>query len=77
MHYVTRICHRMRKHKFDVTHADELLMDKEPVPPEHEKLCVDVSHHGGAGMHYVTRKYHQMQKHKFIVSCPEAFLWNP
>jgi hypothetical protein len=77
MHYMTRICHRMQKHKFDVTCPNALFMEAAPVPLEHEKLCVDVSCPRGVGMYYVTHRYHQMKKHKFVVNCPEAFLWNP
>jgi hypothetical protein len=77
MHYVTRICHQMQKHKFNVTRADALFLEAAQVPPEHETLCVDVLCRGRAGMHYVTHRYHRMQKHKFMISCPEAFLWNP
>jgi hypothetical protein len=67
----------MQKHKFDVTRADALFMETKPVPPEHEKLCENISRRRGARMHYVTRRYHRMEKHKFAISCPEAFLWNP
>jgi hypothetical protein len=42
MHYVTRICHQMQKHKFNVTRADALFFEAAQVPPEHETLCVDV-----------------------------------
>jgi hypothetical protein len=45
-------------------------METVPVPPEHEKYCIDVSRARGTVMHYVTRRFHQMQKHKFVVTCP-------
>jgi hypothetical protein len=47
-------------------------MESVPVPPEHEKYCVDVSHLGRTGMHYVTRRSHRMQKNKFGITSPEA-----
>jgi hypothetical protein len=33
-----------------------------PVPPKHEKLCVDISHLGRTGMHLVTRRFLWMRK---------------
>jgi hypothetical protein len=51
---------------------DPVFVESEPVPPEHEKYCVDVSHLGCTGMHYVTRRSHRMQKHKFGITCPDA-----
>jgi hypothetical protein len=43
-----------------------------PVPPEHEKLCVDISCLGRTGVHYVTHRSHRMQKNKFSTMCPEV-----
>jgi hypothetical protein len=36
MHYVTRISHRMQKHKFGVTGPGALFLESKPVPPKHE-----------------------------------------
>jgi hypothetical protein len=47
-------------------------MKSVPVPPKHEKYCVDVSCLERTGMHYMTHRFHQMQKHKFGTTCPEA-----
>jgi hypothetical protein len=41
-------------------------------PPEHEKLCIDVSRPRHARMHYVIFRSHRMQKHKFDVTYPGA-----
>jgi hypothetical protein len=54
MHYVTCRSHGMQKHKFDVMCPDALFMETSIVPPEHQKLCFDVSCPGRTGMHYVT-----------------------
>jgi hypothetical protein len=43
MHYVTRISHRMQKHKFGVMCPGTLFVETAPGPPEHEKLCIDIS----------------------------------
>jgi hypothetical protein len=69
MHYVTRRSHLMQKHMFSVTCSLALSMETNGGPPEHEKLCVDVSFHGRTGMHYMTRRSHLMQKHKFGITC--------
>jgi hypothetical protein len=72
MHYVTCRFHRMQKQKFNVTCPITNFVESVPVPPKHEKLCVDISLLGRTGMHYVTRGSLQMQKHKFGIMCPEA-----
>jgi hypothetical protein len=36
--------YRMQKHNFGVTSPGVIFVESIPVPPEHEKLCVDVSH---------------------------------
>jgi hypothetical protein len=69
MHYVTHRSHRMQKHKFYVTCPDVLLMETTSVPPEYEKLCVDVSWRRRTRMHYVNCRSHRMHKHKFDVTC--------
>jgi hypothetical protein len=43
-----------------------------PVPPEHEKYCVDVSGPRRTGINYVTGRSHRMQKHKFTITCPDV-----
>jgi hypothetical protein len=70
MHYVTRISHRMQKHKFGETCSVVLLVESVPVPAEHEKYCVDVLSPGHNRRHYVTHRSHLMQKHKFVLTCP-------
>jgi hypothetical protein len=72
MHYVAQRSHRMQKHKFSVTCPDSLFVDTAPGPPEHEKLCVDVSCPGCTRMHYMIRKSHWMQKHKFSMTAPDS-----
>jgi hypothetical protein len=67
MHYVTRRSHRMQKHKFGVTCPDVLFIKSIPVPPEHQKYCVDVSH---TGMHYMTHRSLRIKIHMFSVTCP-------
>jgi hypothetical protein len=62
------------KHKFGVSCPDALCMETVPVPPEHEKYCIDVSRPGSTRTHYVTRRSNQMQKHKFGVMCHYALL---
>jgi hypothetical protein len=47
-------------------------METAPGPPEHEKLCFDVSRPGGAEMHYMTQRSHWQQKHRFSITCPGA-----
>jgi hypothetical protein len=37
MHYVTRISHRMQKHKFGITCPDAHFVESLLVSPEHEK----------------------------------------
>jgi hypothetical protein len=54
MHYVARRSHRMLKHKFGVTRPSALFIDTAPGPPEHEKLCANVSCPRRTRMHYVT-----------------------
>jgi hypothetical protein len=73
MHHVTKISHRIQKRKFDVTCPDTLFMETAPIPPEHEKYCVNVLRPGGTRMYYVTRRYHRMETHMFGVRCPDAF----
>jgi hypothetical protein len=41
-------------------------------PPEHKKLCVDISLPRCIGMHYMTHKSYRMQKHRFSITCPCA-----
>jgi hypothetical protein len=60
------------KHKFGVACSGALLMGTTSGPPEHEKYCVNILHHGRSGMHYVTRRSYQMQKHNFIITCPDV-----
>jgi hypothetical protein len=62
MHYVTRISHRMQKHKFGITYPEALFVKSVPVPPEHEKLCVDVSRPRCTAMHYMNHRSRKMQK---------------
>jgi hypothetical protein len=56
MHYVTHRFHLMQKQKFDITCPDALFVKSIPVPPDHEKECVDVSRAGCTGMHYVSHR---------------------
>jgi hypothetical protein len=49
-----------------------LMVETAPDPPEHEKLCIDVSRPGRTRMHYVTKRSHRIQKHKFSVTCPST-----
>jgi hypothetical protein len=42
MHYVTHRYHWMQKHKFGVTYPSVVFVKFVLVPPEHEKLCVDI-----------------------------------
>jgi uncharacterized membrane protein YsdA (DUF1294 family) len=72
MHYVTCISHRVQKQKFNVTCDITIIVESVPVPPEHEKLCIDISRLGRTRMHYVTRISHRMQKQMFGVTCPDA-----
>jgi hypothetical protein len=74
MHYVTHRSHRMQKHMFNLTYLDMIFVESVPVPPEHEKLCVVVSHLGHTEMHYETRRSPRMQKHTFDVTCPDMIL---
>jgi hypothetical protein len=71
MHYVRCRSHRMQKQKFNATCPNTSFVESVPVPPEHEKLCVDISHLGRTGVHYVTRRSHRMQKNKFGTTCLE------
>jgi hypothetical protein len=59
----------MQKHKFGVTCPGELFVLSTLVPPEHEKLFIDISRLECTRTHYVTSKLHQKQKHKFDVIC--------
>jgi hypothetical protein len=43
-----------------------------PLPSQHGKYCIGVSHPGRTGMHYVTYISQWMQKHKFSITCPGA-----
>jgi hypothetical protein len=43
-----------------------------PVPPEHEKYFVYITHPEHVGIHCVTLGSHWMQKHKFDVMYPDA-----
>jgi hypothetical protein len=70
LHYVTCRSNRMQNHKFRITCPGVLFLQNVPVPPEHEKLCVDVSCPKCTGIHYVTRRSQRMQKHKFGITCP-------
>jgi hypothetical protein len=54
MHYVTHRSHQMQKHKFGVMCPGVPFVESVPVPPKHEKKCVDVSCRGRIEMHYVT-----------------------
>jgi hypothetical protein len=72
MHYEIRRSHRMKKHKFGVTCLGVLFVKSVLVPPEHLKLCVDVSCLECTGMQYVTRRSHRMQKPMFRVTCPNS-----
>jgi hypothetical protein len=58
MHYLARKSHRMQKHKFGVTHPDALFVKYVFVPPEHDKMGIDVSCPRCTGMHDVTRSFH-------------------
>jgi hypothetical protein len=62
----------MQKQKFNVTCPITYFVESEPVPREHEKLCVDILHLGRTGVHYVTRRSDRMQKNKFSTMCPEV-----
>jgi hypothetical protein len=62
--------HRMEKYKLDVTCPNELFVESVPVPPKHEKCCINVLHYERTRMHYVTHRSHRMQKHKFNITCP-------
>jgi hypothetical protein len=66
---MTRISHPIQKHKFGITCRGKFFMESAPVPPEHEKYCIDVSHPGCTRIHYVTSRSHQMQKHEFGIRC--------
>jgi hypothetical protein len=72
MHYITRMSHRIQKHKFGVTCPSALFAETVSGAPDHEKCCFDVLRSGRTGMHYVTRISHRMQKHKFDITCPDA-----
>jgi hypothetical protein len=41
MHYMTSISHRTEKHKFGTMCPSTLFVESVPVPPEHEKQCID------------------------------------
>jgi hypothetical protein len=67
------------KHKFGVMCLGALFFESVPVPPKHEKSCVDVSHLGHTDMHYMTRRSHLVLKHKTryteLVCCIGRDLW--
>jgi deoxyribose-phosphate aldolase len=56
MHYVTRLCHQMQKHKFNVMCASTCFVESVTVSLEHEKECTDIDCPERTGMHYVTRR---------------------
>jgi hypothetical protein len=72
MPYMTRRSHQMQKHKFGITYPGEFFVKSVPVPPEHKKYCVTVSHPEWTGMQYVTHRSCRMQKHNFGVMCPST-----
>jgi hypothetical protein len=72
MHYVAHIFYRIQKHMLGVRCPDTLFVGSVPVPPKHEKYCVDISRRGRTGVNYVTQTSHRMQKHKFVITCPSA-----
>jgi hypothetical protein len=59
-HYVIRRSPWMQKQKFSVTCPGTFFDESIPVPPEHEKYCVDVLLPRCNGMHYVTCRSHRM-----------------
>jgi hypothetical protein len=67
----------MQKQKFGVTCPNAIFVDSVPVPPEHEKSCLDISLLGCTGMHYVTHRSQRMQKDNFGIMCPEALFVKP
>jgi hypothetical protein len=72
MHYGTR-SHRMQKHMFSITCLDMIFVESIPIPPEHQKLCVDILHPRCTETHYVTHRSHDMQKYMFGVTCLDMF----
>jgi hypothetical protein len=62
----------MQKHKFGVTCPDAYFVESVPVPPKHEKWCVDAKSPGCTRMQYVTHISHWMKKQKFSVTCPNV-----
>jgi hypothetical protein len=77
MHYVTHRSHRMQKHKFSITCPIALVVKSIQVPPQHEKLCIDVLRSGLTEMHYVTHSSHWMQNYKFDITCLDTLLVEP
>jgi hypothetical protein len=75
MHYITHRSHRMEKTPVQHNVLDALFVESIQVPPEHEKLGIDITHLGRTEMLYVTPRFYRMQKHKFGVMCPTRFLW--
>jgi hypothetical protein len=72
MHYLSRGSHWMQKHKFRVRCLGVYFVESTPSPPEHEKLCVDVSRPGHTRMQYVTHRLHWIGKHKSGITCPST-----
>jgi hypothetical protein len=62
----------MQKHKFGATSPDVIFVEFVTLPPEHKKLCFDVSCGRQNGMKYMSCSSHQMQKHMFSVTSPDA-----
>jgi hypothetical protein len=61
---------RRKKHNFNVTCPGVHLVEIASRPPDHEKLCFDVSCPDARGMHYMSRRCNRMQEHKIGVTCP-------
>jgi hypothetical protein len=70
---MTRRSHRTQKHKISVTCPSVLFVESVPVPPEHEKLCDDISCLEHTEMHYLAHRSHRMKIHKFDITYPNAF----
>jgi hypothetical protein len=68
MHYVIRRSHQMQKHKFRVMCPSVLFVESVPLPPKHEKWCVDVSRPRRTEIHYVTHRSQKLQKHNLGVT---------
>jgi hypothetical protein len=60
MHYGARRSPRMQQHTFGVTCPNMIFLESVPVPPEHEKLFVDISHPRYTEMHYLTHRSHEI-----------------